>query len=85
MKCFGYLELVSQLVGAWSVENFQFFFSGSHVPLEDMLDELEIHLKLDGVHENVVNLIGVCSSPGGTHDNYENNYDNSEYFIDNNY
>jgi hypothetical protein len=30
-----------------------------------MLDELEIHLKLEDKHENVVNLIGVCSSAGG--------------------
>ncbi|CAB3982894.1 fibroblast growth factor receptor, partial [Paramuricea clavata] len=38
---------------------------GSRVSLEDMLDELEIHLKLEDKHENVVNLIGVCSSAGG--------------------
>ncbi len=30
-----------------------------------MLDELEIHMKLDENHENVVNLMGVCSSSGG--------------------
>ncbi|XP_028404316.1 tyrosine-protein kinase abl-1-like isoform X2 [Dendronephthya gigantea] len=38
---------------------------GSQAPVADMLDELEIHLKLEDVHENVVNLIGVCSSQGG--------------------
>ncbi|CAB3987724.1 fibroblast growth factor receptor homolog 1 [Paramuricea clavata] len=38
---------------------------GSRVSLDDMLEELEIHLKLEDKHENVVNLIGVCSSTGG--------------------
>ena len=35
--------------------------------IDDMLDELEIHLKLEEKHENVVNLIGVCSSSDGTY------------------
>lgn len=33
--------------------------------MEDMLEELGIHLKLEEKHENVLNLIGICSSAGG--------------------
>ena len=45
--------------------SFKNFFTGSHILIDDMLDELEIHLKLEEKHENVVNLIGVCSSSDG--------------------
>lgn len=37
---------------------------GSRVSLEDMLDELDIHLKLEK-NPNIVNLVGVCSSSDG--------------------
>ena len=37
----------------------------SHILIDDMLDELEIHLQLAEKHENIVNLIGVCSSSDG--------------------
>ena len=36
----------------------------SRVTINDMLDELEIHLKIEK-NPNVVNLLGVCSSSDG--------------------
>ncbi|XP_046859754.1 muscle, skeletal receptor tyrosine protein kinase-like [Xenia sp. Carnegie-2017] len=38
---------------------------GNRASEDDMIDELEIHLSLENAHENVVNLIGVCSSEDG--------------------
>ena len=45
-------------------ENFNYFL-GNRASEDDMIDELEIHLSLENAHENVVNLIGVCSSEDG--------------------
>ena len=41
------------------------FLSGARAIDDDMIEELEIHLKLEDTHDNVVNLIGVCSTTGG--------------------